>query len=204
MAEEKLIWHTEKRKINDLVPYEQNPRQMTEKQVEDLKKSIEKFDLVEVPAIDTDNKIVAGHQRLKVMQLLNRGEEEIDVRVPNRKLTEEEFKEYNLRSNKNRGEWDFDLLDGNFDFKDLLEWGFTEYDLGINDPVDLNKEWEDMPEFKHEDLTSVKSIKIHFASLDDMKEFADLIKQVLTENTRSIWYPKAKILRMDRVYKDES
>ena len=84
---------TEKRKINDLIPYENNPRQMTEKQNEDLKKSLEKFNLVEIPAIDTDNKIISGHQRLRILQQLGRGDEEIDVRVPDRKLTDEEFKE---------------------------------------------------------------------------------------------------------------
>ena len=46
---EKLIWHTEQRKIKDLIPTEGNPRQMTAKQVEDLKKSLNKFNLVEIP-----------------------------------------------------------------------------------------------------------------------------------------------------------
>jgi DNA modification methylase len=124
-----LIWTTEKRKINDLIPYEKNPRQMTEKQVEDLKKSLEKFGLVEIPAIDTDNKIIAGHQRLKIMQLLNRGEEEIDVRIPNRKLTEEEFKEYNVRSNLNTAEWDWELLVNNFELDLMIEFGFDEGEL---------------------------------------------------------------------------
>lgn len=123
-----LVWSTQKRKINELIPYEQNPRQMTEVQVEQLKKSLEKFNLVEIPAIDTDNKIVAGHQRLKIMQMLGRGNEEIDVRVPNRKLTEAEFQEYNIRSNKNTGEWDYDLLAG-FDTELLLGSGFTDFDL---------------------------------------------------------------------------
>ena len=70
---DKLVWHNEKRKIDDLIPFEGNPRQMTEKQASDLKKSLEKFNLVEIPAIDTDNKIIAGHQRLKILQVLNRG-----------------------------------------------------------------------------------------------------------------------------------
>ena len=109
-----LKWQTEKRKISDLIPYKRNPRQMTKKQVEDLKKSLEKFNLAEIPAIDTDNKIIAGHQRLKILKMLGRGEEEIDVRVPNRKLTKEEFKEYNVISNKVIGEWDFDILSDDF------------------------------------------------------------------------------------------
>jgi len=104
---------------------------MTEKQAEDLRRSIEKFDLVEIPAIDLDNKIIAGHQRLKILQLLGRGEEEIDVRMPNRKLSDEEFNEYNLRSNKNLGDWNWDIL-ANFDFDLLKDVGFDTNDLNLN------------------------------------------------------------------------
>ena len=124
----KLKWHTEQRKIKDLVPYEYNPRQMTDKQAKDLTKSLEKFDLAEIPAIDTDNTIIAGHMRMKIMLALGRGEEEIDVRIPNRKLTQEEFDEYNIRSNKNTGEWDFDML-ANFDEEMLKETGFSSDEL---------------------------------------------------------------------------
>ena len=105
-----LSWTTEKRKIKDLIPAQYNPRQMTETQAKDLRKSIEKFDIVEIPAVNTDGTILAGHQRLHILGLMGRGEEEIDVRVPSRELTELEAQEYNLRSNKNTGEWDLDKL----------------------------------------------------------------------------------------------
>lgn len=131
--EEQLVWRTEQRKINDLIPFLHNPRQMTEKQVEMLTKSLKKFGLVEIPAIDTDNTIIAGHQRLKILQILGKGEEIIDVRVPNRKLTPEEFSEYNLRSNKNVGGWDFDELLNFFDKDMLFEVGFTIDDLHIGE-----------------------------------------------------------------------
>lgn len=126
-----MNWITEKRKINDLIPYDKNPRQMTEKQVNDLKASLEKFNFVEIPAINTDNTILAGHQRLKIMQLLGRGEEEVDVRVPDQPLTEAEVKEYNIRSNKNTGGWDFDILANSFEVEDLISWGFTDEELSI-------------------------------------------------------------------------
>ena len=42
---EKLIWRTEKRKVDDLVPYSKNPRKMSDKQIEDLKHSLKKFNL---------------------------------------------------------------------------------------------------------------------------------------------------------------
>jgi hypothetical protein len=135
-----LQWRNEKRRVNDLIPFEHNPRQMSESQVEQLKKSIGKFNLVEIPAIDTDNKIVAGHQRLAVMKLIGRGDEEIDVRVPNRKLTEDEFKEYNLRSNKNIGEWDMELLANAFETDMLLAVGFTDAQLYANGDAPENDE----------------------------------------------------------------
>lgn len=185
-----LIWHTEKRKIKDLIPYEHNPRQMNEKQTEDLKKSLEKFNLVEIPAINSDGLILAGHQRLKIMQLLGRGAEEIDVRVPNRKLTEPEVKEYNIRSNKNTGQWDFDILGSNFDLSELQNWGFDPSELNIPLPIkedeapDVNKESEPTSQYgdifelgKHRlmcgDATKVEDIEKIMDGKDARMVFTD-------------------------------
>ena len=123
-----LEWHTEQRKINDLISWEKNPRRMTEKQSKDLRTSLEHLNLMSIPVIDMDNTIISGHQRMKIMQLLNRGEEIIDVRMPNRKLTQDEFEEANLRENKNLGEWDFDLL-ASFDVDMLKDVGWGDDEL---------------------------------------------------------------------------
>ena len=123
-----LTWHTENRKVKDLAPYELNPRILSEFQEKKLKESVEKFNLVEIPAVDLDNKILAGHQRIKILLLLGRGDEEIDVRVPNRKLTEKEFQEYNIRSNLNTGEFNFSLL-ADLDESFLSEIGFSSEEL---------------------------------------------------------------------------
>jgi len=85
-----LEWHNERRKVSELIPYEFNPRKLSESRKEKLINSLAKFNLAEVPAINTDGRIVAGHQRVKVLLILGRGEEVIDVRVPNRELTEQE------------------------------------------------------------------------------------------------------------------
>ena len=130
----KIMWHTEKRKISDLIPTDGNPRQLTDKQYKDLKKSLNKFDLAEIPAINQDNSILAGHMRLKILAEL-KGDHEIDVRVPNRPLTKKEAEEYLIRSNKNTGEWDMDAL-SNFDVEDLVEWGFEDGELGVGDSID--------------------------------------------------------------------
>lgn len=154
----KLEWHTEQRKISALIPWEKNPRQMTEKQAKDLRISLERFNLISIPAIDTDNTIISGHQRMKIMQLLGRGDEIIDVRVPNRKLTEAEVEEANLRENKNVGEWDFDAL-ASFDVDMLKGVGWLDEELtdifqldmpgggeGNTDPDEGNTDPDEVPD----------------------------------------------------------
>lgn len=140
--EGRLSWSTVKRKIDDLVPFPENPRQMTRKQVEDLKKSLERFDLVEIPAVSQEGVILAGHQRLKIMQMLGRGSEVIDVRIPSRKLTPAEMREYVVRSNKNTGSWSDETLSG-WNRDELVQWGFTDDELDGIDPKD--KEPQDAP-----------------------------------------------------------
>lgn len=100
-----LEWSNEKRMVKELVPYEFNPRKLSEEKKQLLINIIEKYNLAEVPAINLDNVIIAGHQRIKVLMEIGRGEELIDVRVPNRMLTEKEFKEYNIVSNIPVGFW---------------------------------------------------------------------------------------------------
>ena len=124
----KLEWFTQKRRVNDLTPCQKNPRVISPKQLNDLKRSLRKFNLVEIPAIDTDNRVIAGHQRLKVLQLLGRGEEEIEVRIPNRKLTQEEYDQYLITSNAVGGDWDFEKLKS-FNLDMLVDIGFDKNEL---------------------------------------------------------------------------
>jgi hypothetical protein len=64
---------------------------------------------------------------------------------------------------------------------------------GIIPPDNPYDHWDGMPEFEQEDKTALKSIQVHFASEDDLEQFAKAIAQTITMQTRSIWYPpKAK------------
>jgi hypothetical protein len=65
--------------------------------------------------------------RIAILIELGRGDELIDVRVPNRQLGKKEADEYLLRSNKNTGEWDIDILGKSFNFDFLKEIGFTDF-----------------------------------------------------------------------------
>lgn len=150
MKKIKLEWRTERYRVNDLVPQEVNPRKITDKQMSDLTRSLKKFNLVEVPAVDLNGKILAGHQRIKALQILGRGDEMIDVRIPNRKLTEKESKEYLIASNKLGGDWDFDLLKS-FDFETLEFAGFT--------PIELGELWDKEREVVDDEFDEKKELK---------------------------------------------
>tara|TARA_R110000824_G_scaffold335511_1_gene522057 strand:+ start:475 stop:981 length:507 start_codon:yes stop_codon:yes gene_type:complete len=114
--------------INNLNPAEYNPRQISNKQYEDLKASIDKFGLVDPIIINSDNTVIGGHQRLKVLREL--GAKKIPtVRV---NLSKEDERELNIRLNKSGGEWDMDVLANEFDIVDLKEWGFKDIELGFN------------------------------------------------------------------------
>ena len=125
--------------INSLNPAEYNPRQISNKQYEDLKASMEKFGCVDPIIININperlNVVVGGHQRLRILKQL--GAEKVPTVSVN--LSEEDERELNVRLNKNGGEWDMDLL-SNFDIVDLKEWGFKEIELGFNiDKIDEDK-----------------------------------------------------------------
>jgi hypothetical protein len=130
-----LKWTTVKRRVKDLIPLGFNPRSINEEGIEKLKKSFEKFNLAEIPIINHDNTLIGGNQRVKVLMLLGRGEEVIDVRYPNRQLTEHELKEYALTSNSHMGEWDASLLNEHFGDFDLNEFNIDLKELEEEEEV---------------------------------------------------------------------
>ena len=147
-----MKWNTEKRRLGDLIAYDKNPRILTDKQKAEIKKSLDKFDLVELPAINIDNTIIAGHQRIKILSELKGPNYEIDVRVPTEKLNEKDFQEYLLRSNRNKAEWDWNMLEADFDVELLLKSGFESFEVDV-DKLNIDSCFADMD-------TKKKKVKI--------------------------------------------
>lgn len=119
--------------IDELIPADYNPRKMEQKDIEDLKKSLDEFGFVEPVLVnshpDRKNIIIGGHQRVSVAKML--GFEKVPVVYAELDLEKE--KELNIRLNKNHGRWDFDLLANVFEVDDLKDWGFEEFELGIKE-----------------------------------------------------------------------
>lgn len=121
-----IEWHSEKRKISDLIPAPYNPRKWPDKEIQNLTASLEKFSLADPLVINKNNTIIGGHFRLKILK--DKGMDSVDVRVPDRLLDEAEEKELNIRLNRNLGLWDFDAL-ANFDEDLLKDIGFDSSEL---------------------------------------------------------------------------
>lgn len=95
----KLEWSIEKRKLKELKFIRHNPRQLNEREAKEFLLAVKEFSQVEIPVIDPKNQVLAGFLRVQALKKLCSEEEEIDVRVANRNLTEKEAKEYLLQSN---------------------------------------------------------------------------------------------------------
>jgi len=65
----------------------------------------------------------------------------------------------------------------------------TQYDK------EWKKHWKEMPEFEQEENKPFKTIYLHFRNEKDYEEFAELINQKLTDQTKSIWYPKLDVTK---------
>src|SRR3989339_48532 len=145
-----ITWKTEKRRVRDLIEYQGNPRIISDHQMEILQKSLEKFSLAEIPAINTDNTVLAGNQRIKALALLGRSDEQIDVRVPSRELTKKEAEEYLLISNRSGGEWDWEALQ-TFSIDLLQDVGFTD--------LDFSRIWDDTLEINDDAFDEKEALK---------------------------------------------
>jgi len=155
MQTTQLVWHTESRKVDSLLPHKKTPRTINKEQADRLKQSLETYGLVEIPAVDLDGTILAGHQRIKVLQLLGQGNSTIDVRVPNRKLTDAEAEAYMIGSNSIHGEWDFELLK-DFEMELLVDLGFDQKELDDIWNKALKEEFDPEKELKKIKITTTQ------------------------------------------------
>ena len=125
--------------VDDLIPYENNPRR-NEEAVEYVANSIKEFGFKVPIIVDKENVIVTGHTRLKAAQKL--GLKEVPV-IRAEDLSDEQIKAFRLADNKvgEYAQWDEDLLGlelSDIDL-DMSEFGFIDE---INEKI-MSDEKED-------------------------------------------------------------
>lgn len=123
-------------KLTDIYSNPDNPRVIKDDKFKKLVASIKDFPkMMELRPIIIDDTmtILGGNMRYKALQ--EAGFTEIpDEWVKQAKdLTEEEKKQFIVKDNLPFGEWNWDMLANNFEIKDLLDWGFDEKFLKIDE-----------------------------------------------------------------------
>lgn len=127
--------------IDELIPYENNPR-LNDEAVEYVKNSIKEFGFKVPIVIDKDNVIIAGHKRIKASKEL--GIKDIPCIIAD-DLTEEQVKAFRLADNKvaEKSLWDYSKLDEELD--SILDIDMSMFDFNIT-----GIDWDSIEELNEE------------------------------------------------------
>lgn len=112
--------------LKSLTETKHNPRQISKKDFDILKKSLKEFpEMQEIREIVVDENmtILGGHQRVKAM--MANGQKTATVKIVEG-LTDKQKREFIIKDNIQNGEWDMDILANEWDIDDLNDWGLDE------------------------------------------------------------------------------
>lgn len=112
--------------LKSLTETKHNPRQISKKDFDALKKSLKEFpEMQEIREIVVDENmtILGGHQRVKAM--MANGQKTATVKIVEG-LTDKQKREFIIKDNIQNGEWDMDILANEWDIDDLNDWGLDE------------------------------------------------------------------------------
>lgn len=146
--------------LSELIPYEKNPRKISDEAVNAVAESIQEFGFKNPILIDKDNVIIAGHTRR--LASLKLGLERVPCVVVD-DLTPQQIKALRLADNKTN---------------ELADWDIGELDLELADLLDMDmgrfgfdtEEFEDEEETSSIGLNEKWQIVIDCDSEFDMKE----------------------------------
>ena len=173
IAPEKII----QRNAGELKPYENNPRQHSESQLDRLVRSIQEFGFTNPILVDADSNVIAGHGRLMAAELMGL------ATVPTielKHLTVEQKRAYVIAYNQLalNSTWDDDVLQA-----ELEALGDAGYDLSLLG-------WgDDIPTFTEDP---------DYSALDDLddptSDLADGVLKAIQIEFRAEDYEEAKAL----------
>ena len=175
-----LLWLEEKLEIikvdiDTIKEYEKNAKLHPKKQIEQIKKSIEKFGNNDPIAVDENNVIIEGHGRIRALKEL--GYKEIDV-IKLTHLTEEQKKAYILAHNKLTMNSDFDIDLLNEELDNIIDIDMADFGFEFAEEIDEEEIQIDTSEKEIED----KSVLIVEAESEERLEelYDEFIERGLT------------------------
>jgi site-specific DNA-methyltransferase (adenine-specific) len=147
MRNEKITWMP----LQDLKPYEKNPRVISEKAINAVVESIREFGFKNPILVTADKVIIAGHTRRLAAEKL--GLETVPVIVCD-DLSEQQIQALRLADNKTAefSEWDSELLEA-----ELLEVTDLDMELFGFDSPDYNSDVEVSEDDFDEESDEIKS-----------------------------------------------
>ena len=170
--------------INDIKPYDKNPRKISNKAIDMVANSIKEFGFQQPIVVDTKNVIVVGHTRYQASIKLNL--KKVPVVVGD--FTEQQAKAYRIADNRINEEtgWDYNflqeelnkLLDLDVDLNltgftsEELDSMFAKEEIEITDPIDVGDDENHL-------LNDVKMIQLFYEPENEQKfrSIVDKIKE---------------------------
>lgn len=115
-------------KLKDLIPNPKNPRTISDEALEKLKNSINEFPKMmrlRPIIIDSKNNILGGNQRFFALKLLGFKEIPDEWVMCADDLTKDEIERFIILDNVPFGEFDWDILQSDWELETLENWGFN-------------------------------------------------------------------------------
>ena len=166
---------TIKVKIADIKVNPNNPRLIRDDKFAKLVQSIKDFpQMLEIRPIvvNADMIVLGGNMRLKACK--EAGIKEVPIIIADN-LTEEQQREFLIKDNVSGGDWDWNMIQSEWDTNELAEWGLdvpqfaSDIDYSILDDDDVSQQLEDMTDGVK------KAIQIEFEA-EHYEEAYELVK----------------------------
>lgn len=163
--------------VGKLIPYENNPRIISEEAVDVVAASIEAFDFQQPIVIDKNYVVIAGHTRLKAAKQL--GLETVPCKIAD-ELNDAEAAAYRLADNKTGefSKWDFEKLPFETQKLETFKMEQFGFETAIS-PDDFTDEFE-LPDGDKSDICTM-TFTVH-AEQKSLIEYAiSIVEDSITE-----------------------
>ena len=162
-------------KISEVKVNPNNPRLIRDDKFAKLVQSIKDLpQMLEIRPIvvNTDMVVLGGNMRLKACK--EAGLKEVPIIIADN-LTEDQQREFLIKDNVSGGDWDWNMIQSEWDSNELAEWGLdvpqfaSDIDYSILDNDDVSQQLEDMADGVK------KAIQIEFEA-EHYEEAYELVK----------------------------
>ena len=178
------------KQVNDLIPYENNPRNNNEA-IPEVAKSIESFGFKVPIIVDRNNIVIAGHTRLEAAKMI--GIETVPCIVAD-DLTDEQVRAFRIADNKvsEKATWNFDLLSVELEslYKDGFDvqlTGFEFKDISFGDVLEINELGEKSNNIDY--ILKIGNKKV-LMTKEEHEELLDRLEEYIKNNGVSFGFVK--------------